>query len=305
MGRGSGLGTQQVPGGLSGQGKPGHGSPLILCPPSGSQFPPSGVGSLPVPQLPLRGTSHFLSPLLLPIHSPHTPCPTQLLGVPPIPLGVCGLPPVPGRCPSCEETRIPRLDSMPSCPVFHLFLNISSFFFFLIFFFYSYFIYLFIYFFNYFWLCWVLGSCEGFLQLRQAGATPHCGAGTALHHGARAPHYRGPSRCGAQAPDAQAQQPWHTGPAAPRHVGSSQTRARTRVPCTSRQTLNHCATREAQHFFILLNVLLKVFCLYHNLFNLSPYCYTFSLFQNFWYYKIWKNIFIDKSLNISLIISFG
>ena len=32
---------------------------------------------------------------------------------------------------------------------------------------------------------------------------------------------------------------------APRHVGSSQTRARTRVPCTSRQTLNHCATREA------------------------------------------------------------
>ena len=31
--------------------------------------------------------------------------------------------------------------------------------------------------------------------------------------------------CGAQAPDAQAQQLWLTGPAAPRHVGSSQTRA--------------------------------------------------------------------------------
>ena len=31
--------------------------------------------------------------------------------------------------------------------------------------------------------------CEGFLQLRQAGAAPH----------------RGLSRCGAQAPDAQAQ----------------------------------------------------------------------------------------------------
>ena len=42
---------------------------------------------------------------------------------------------------------------------------------------------------------------------------------------------RGLSRCGAQAPDAQAQQLWLTGPAAPRHVGSSQTRARTRVPC--------------------------------------------------------------------------
>ena len=32
---------------------------------------------------------------------------------------------------------------------------------------------------------------------------------------------------------------------APRHVGSSHTRARTRVPCIGRQILNHCATREA------------------------------------------------------------
>ena len=39
--------------------------------------------------------------------------------------------------------------------------------------------------------------CEGFLQLRQVGAT--------LHRGARASHYRGLSCCGAQAPDAQAQ----------------------------------------------------------------------------------------------------
>ena len=51
--------------------------------------------------------------------------------------------------------------------------------------------------------------------------------------------------CGAQAPDAQAQQLWLTGLVAPRHVGSSQTRARTRVPCIGRQILNHCATREA------------------------------------------------------------
>ena len=79
--------------------------------------------------------------------------------------------------------------------------------------------------------------CEGFLQLRQAGAT--------LHRGARASHYRGLSCCGAQAPDAQAQQLWLTGPVAPRHVGSSQTRARTRVARIGRQTPNHCATREA------------------------------------------------------------
>ena len=39
--------------------------------------------------------------------------------------------------------------------------------------------------------------CEGFLQLWQVGATPHCDA--------RASHYRGLSCCGAQAPDAQAQ----------------------------------------------------------------------------------------------------
>ena len=32
---------------------------------------------------------------------------------------------------------------------------------------------------------------------------------------------------------------------APRHVGSSQTRARTHVSCIGRQILNHCATREA------------------------------------------------------------
>ena len=31
---------------------------------------------------------------------------------------------------------------------------------------------------------------------------------------------------------------------APRHVGSSWTRARTRVPCIGRRILNHCATRE-------------------------------------------------------------
>ena len=39
--------------------------------------------------------------------------------------------------------------------------------------------------------------CEGFLQLWQVGTT--------LHRGAQASHYRGPSRRGAQAPDAQAQ----------------------------------------------------------------------------------------------------
>ena len=58
---------------------------------------------------------------------------------------------------------------------------------------------LFIYSFIYLFLGCVGSSllCEGFLQLRQAGATPH--------RGARASHHRGLSRCGAQAPDTQAQ----------------------------------------------------------------------------------------------------
>ena len=107
-----------------------------------------------------------------------------------------------------------------------------------LFFFFFNFIYLFIY--------GCVGSsflCEGFLWLWQVGAT--------LHRGARASHYRGLSRCGAPAPDAQAQQLWLTGLVAPRHVGSSQTRARTRIPCIGRQIPNHCATREARSCFLI------------------------------------------------------
>ena len=66
------------------------------------------------------------------------------------------------------------------------------------------------------------------------------------------------SSCGTQAQQlwlagsrVQAQQLWCTGLVAPRHVRSSQTRARTRVPCIGRWILNHlnCATREAQGLF--------------------------------------------------------
>ena len=40
---------------------------------------------------------------------------------------------------------------------------------------------------------------------------------------------------------------------APRHVGSSRTRARTRVPCIGRWILNHCATKEALngYFYVM------------------------------------------------------
>ena len=44
---------------------------------------------------------------------------------------------------------------------------------------------------------------------------------------------------------------WLTGLVAPQHVGSSQTRAQTRVPCIGRQILNHCATREARDTLLI------------------------------------------------------
>ena len=37
---------------------------------------------------------------------------------------------------------------------------------------------------------------------------------------------------------------------APQHVGPPQTRDRTRVPCTGRQILNHCATREVPQIHV-------------------------------------------------------
>ena len=103
------------------------------------------------------------------------------------------------------------------------------------------------------------------LQLWRVGATLHCSA--------RASHCSGFSCCGARAPGtrasvvvarglqqlwlvgsrAEAQQLWCTGLVAPRHVGSSRTRARTVSPCIGRRILNHCATREAPKFPFFLS----------------------------------------------------
>ena len=112
-----------------------------------------------------------------------------------------------------------------------------------------------------------LGLCchaWAFPQLQRAGATLRCGA--------QASHCGGFSCCRARAlgawasvvvargfqqlwlagSRAQAQQLWRKGLVAPRHVGSSQTRDRTRVPCIGRRILNHCTTKEAYLFRICL-----------------------------------------------------
>ena len=84
--------------------------------------------------------------------------------------------------------------------------------------------------------------------------------------GARASHCGGLPCCGAWAPGAQtsvgvARGLWSAGsaamahgPSCSAHVGSSQTRARTGVPCIGRQTLNHCATREALNLLAFKHV---------------------------------------------------
>ena len=69
--------------------------------------------------------------------------------------------------------------------------------------------------------------------------------------GARAPGVRasvvvarGFSSCGSRALERRLSSCGTRGLVAPQNVGSSRTRARTRVPCIGRQILNHCTTRE-------------------------------------------------------------
>ena len=105
--------------------------------------------------------------------------------------------------------------------------------------------------------------CMGFLQLQRAGATLCCYAWAfsscserglqrycvVVHRlliavASLVVEHR-LQTCGLQQYGTRAQQLWCTGLVATWHVGSSQTRARTHVPCIGRRILNHCATREA------------------------------------------------------------
>ena len=85
------------------------------------------------------------------------------------------------------------------------------------------------------------------------------------------------SSCGSRAPVVV----WHAaGLVAPRHVGSSRTRARTRVPCIGRQILNHCATRGALmicfHLFKFINS-----CVYLGDTFICRYPFPSSVFSKF------------------------
>ena len=101
--------------------------------------------------------------------------------------------------------------------------------------------------FIYFWPCWVFVAVRGFLQLQCVGFLLRWLL-LLQNTGSR---FTGFSSCGTLAQQlwlmgsrAQAQQLWQTGLVVPWHVGSSRTRAQTRVPCIGRRILNHCTTRE-------------------------------------------------------------
>ena len=91
----------------------------------------------------------------------------------------------------------------------------------------------------------------GFFQLRPVGATlrcsawaSHCGGFSVAEHGFQARRLQQLQHVGSVVAACGLQQLWRTDLVALRHVGSSQTRDRTHVPCIDRRILNHCITKE-------------------------------------------------------------
>ena len=93
----------------------------------------------------------------------------------------------------------------------------------------------------YFWLCWIFVSGGG--SLVELRGTLGCVQWLPLPQSTGSRH----ARCSSCS--SWAQQLWCIGFAAPWHVGSSQTRDETCVPCIGRWILNHWAIREALFAF--------------------------------------------------------
>ena len=158
---------------------------------------------------------------------------------------------------------------------------------------------LFFYFLN-FWLRWVFVAAQGLSLVAASGghSSLRC-MGFSLRWllllwstGSRCAGF---TSCSTWAPrlwlvgsSAQAQQLWHTGLAAPWHVGSSRTRDQTCVPCIGRQVLNHCSTREVHPFcfksqcllfFLTNNAFLFCFVLFFVLPEQGTYVCIKNLFR--------------------------
>ena len=148
-----------------------------------------------------------------------------------------------------------------------------------IFYFLKFILFLFIY----FWLCWVFVATRGLSLVAASGdySSLQCACFSLrwllLLWSTGSRRAAGFSSCGTQAQQLwlagcrmQSQQLWHTGLVAPRHVGSSQTRDRTCVPCIGRRFLNHCATREVLVKHLAQHLLLSVH--YYSCFSRATNC---------------------------------
>ena len=123
----------------------------------------------------------------------------------------------------------------------------------------------------YFWLHWVfVAACRLSLVAVSGGYSSLWCAGFSLQWllllWSTGSMHADFSSCGTRAQQlwltgsrVQAQQLWCMGLAALKHVGSSQTRARTCVPCTGRQIPNHCAIREVPLIGFFFNIMFQEF----------------------------------------------
>ena len=106
----------------------------------------------------------------------------------------------------------------------------------------------------YSWLCWVFAAAH---PVTVSGAYSLWGTGFSLQWlpllQSASPRELRPQQLHLPGSSEQAQQLWHTGPAALWHVGFSRTRDQTCVSCIGRQILYHQTAREALDLFLLLS----------------------------------------------------
>ena len=123
---------------------------------------------------------------------------------------------------------------------------------------------LFIYYF-YFWLCWVFVSVRGLSPVVASGghSSSRC-AGLSLSRPLPL-RSRGSRRSGSAIVA--------HGPSRSAACGILPDQGRTRVPCIGRQTLNHCATREAPNHFLLTLYIYIHMCRY-------TYSYTCDAYKD-------------------------